>query len=77
MTSHDDWAADFKPVPPGKGQHDWRLSTAAEFARCEKCKLMLRASLSQLQRGYAVSADLVLARTGERYDAAKHGRCAL
>lgn len=72
-----DWTADFAPVPPGPGEHDWRISQPrGAIAECSRCGLQLRAVLSQLQVGHAVAAELVLAGTGARYDVRRHGRCA-
>lgn len=75
VESSEDFFASFKPVPPAKGEHEWSLRATLTRAECVRCRLMVDARLSQLQAGHAVSAELVLVSTGERYDAAKHGRC--
>ena len=74
MTLGEDLAA-FAAVPPSKGQHEWSIRATCTRAECVRCRLMVDARLSQLQPGYAVHAELVLVSTGERYNAAKHGRC--
>ena len=73
VESSEDFFASFKPVPPAKGQHEWR-KLGSDRAGCFRCGLMLYATLSQLQAGHAVGAELTLP-GGARYDAAKHGRC--
>lgn len=73
--SDEDFYDSFEPVPPAKGEHFWRVKADGHRAECERCGLMVRAVLSQIQAGRAPSARMVLAGSGGPYTAAQHGRC--
>ena len=56
------------------GQHFWRVSADHRRASCERCGLILTATLVQLQEGYLPGVHLLVAGTSAAYGV-KFKRC--